>query len=45
MRKDFEEESKSTKEEDNDVEEKFLTIRPLFWTTTRRLFLGHLRGR
>ncbi len=44
MGKDFEEESKSPKEENNDVEDKILAIPPLFRTTTRRVFLLHHAG-
>lgn len=41
MGKDFEEESKSPKEENNDVEKKILAIPLLFGTTTQRFFLLH----
>ena len=44
MAKDFEEERKSPKNEDNDVEEKFFAIPPFFGTTTLRVFLLHQRG-
>lgn len=39
MGQDFEEERKSPKNEDNEVEQKFLAIPPLFGTTTLRVFL------
>lgn len=40
----FKEERKSPKEEDNDIEEKFLAIPLLFGTTTLRFFLLHQMG-
>lgn len=44
MTKYFEEERKSPKEEDNEVEQKFLAIPPLFGTTTLCFFLLHHVG-
>ena len=44
MGQDFEEERKSPKEEDNDVEDKFFAIPPIFGTTTLRFFLLHHAG-
>lgn len=44
MTKYFEEERKSPKNEDNDVEEKFFAIPLLFGTTTLRFFLLHQMG-
>lgn len=43
MTKYFEEESKSTKQQDEDAEDKFFAIPPLFGTTLR-FFLLHQRG-
>ena len=40
----FEEQGESPKEEDNEVEQKFLAIPPLFGTTTLRVFLLHQMG-
>ena len=39
MTKYFEEESKSTKQQDEDAEDKVFAIPPLFGTTTLRVFL------
>lgn len=44
MTKYFEEESKSTKQQDEDAEDKILAIPPFFGTTTLRVFLLHQRG-
>lgn len=43
MTKYFEEESKSTKQQDEDAEDKFFAI-PLLFGTTLRVFLLHQRG-
>ncbi len=40
----FEQESKSTKQQDEDAEDKFFAIPPLFGTTTQRFFLLHQMG-
>ena len=39
MGQDFEEERKSPKNEDNDIEDKFFAIPLLFGTTTQQFFL------
>ena len=44
MTKYFEEESKSTKQQDEDAEDKFFAIPLLFGTTTQRFFLLHRMG-
>lgn len=44
MTKYFEEESKSTKQQDEDAEDKVFAIPLLFGTTTLRFFLLHHAG-